>query len=127
VGKLAGWSQVAAVTEANWPCCRLLTQCSRSPGPPQQGLTFPWDIEHLGAVETGQGFAFPTATRRAVAAEILGEKYETRYFEVVYQRDDEHATRLLIAESDEDLADGYRRYFTRKGFDVEVASKEHQI
>ena len=45
-------------------------------------------IRRLGGVETDDGFAFPSAVQRAVAWEILGEKYGTRYITAVRREGD---------------------------------------
>ena len=39
-------------------------------------------IEHLGGVKCKDAFAFHTVHERAAAAELLGDRFGTRYFEV---------------------------------------------
>lgn len=39
-------------------------------------------IEHLGGVKCEGGFAFHTVNQRAMAAELLGDRFGTRYFDV---------------------------------------------
>jgi hypothetical protein len=39
-------------------------------------------IEHLGGIKCEDGFAFHTVHERAAAAELLGDRFGTRYFEV---------------------------------------------
>lgn len=40
-------------------------------------------IEHLGGVKTAGGYAFATANKRLVAAEVLGDKFGDRYFRLL--------------------------------------------
>ena len=39
-------------------------------------------IERLGGVKCEDGFAFHTVDERVMAAELLGDRFGTRYFEV---------------------------------------------
>ena len=39
-------------------------------------------IEHLGGEKTEEGFAFSTAKARSLAAELLGDRFGRRYFEL---------------------------------------------
>ena len=39
-------------------------------------------IQYFGGIDTGNGFEFPSAARRAMALEILAGKYGTRYFQI---------------------------------------------
>ena len=40
-------------------------------------------IEYLGGVRQDECFDFPSTRRRAAVAEVLGERFGTRYFELV--------------------------------------------
>jgi hypothetical protein len=40
------------------------------------------EIERLGGVKNDGEFAFPAAHQRAVAADLLGDRFGTRYFEL---------------------------------------------
>jgi hypothetical protein len=39
-------------------------------------------VERLGGLKVTEGYAFPSAKHRAIALELLGDKYGSRYFEV---------------------------------------------
>ncbi len=80
------------------------------------------EAEYLGGIKTAGGFAFPSATRRAVALDMLGEKYGSRYFENVDGDGTDRKPRLLIAESDRDLNENYQSFFARIGYRVETAA-----
>ena len=65
----------------------FLIQTSIEDGDPVDSCEVCQSIRRLGGVETEGGFAFATAVQRAVAWEILGEKYGTRYITAVHHGD----------------------------------------
>jgi len=79
-------------------------------------------IEYLGGVETRWGFEFPSAARRAVALEVVGDKYGARYFQTEDRQGHDGRPRLLVADSDPTVIDIYQTLFTREGYDVETTT-----
>ena len=79
-------------------------------------------VEHLGGVPRRPGvFAFPSLLRRDMALAELICKFRSLYFFAVPGFRERGVRRVLIAESDESLADDYGDVFSQHGFDVEMA------
>lgn len=78
-------------------------------------------IEQCGGHRYSFGFAFCSAAERAEALQILQERYDARYFELLDVRSEAEAVRILVAVPQEGRRDRYCDCLARNGFRVAEA------